>query len=516
MGQTVGLWPGTRVLLATFLLLVLPALAWGQVPFPSSPAPGQAEPTTGPTGQPGSPPGAGGQAQPASQAGAPAGQAPAPIETQAQDPFAGSRLLQMFERQPDVAAPLRQLRFAPAPTEPFPLNVRLFLTAEEEFTDNADQTKDNRRSEFRTRIAPGISVRADRPSATVGLSYAPEVLFPRNSIGDTEVNQNASLRATLWPAGRFQFSLADDFTDSNDFRDVQDPGTRRRGAADFLQNQVTAEAAYALPRLRTALAYTNVINQRRDLPVDDTRIAHIVRPNMLYRDPRFSAAGSFALTRGNENSSLVTPYWRYEGDGRYLHVVTPTISAGLTGKYAFQEPDEGRSFTLGRGRAIAAVGVGPSGTLQAEAGADFFTRQDESTKIRPSFLASYTHRFFAFAVTARYEEGYRADFEDVDSGGITFTRSAGVFLTSAFFRNLVATLGVRYEENKFQDTTVLGATAGTTDRTWDVDVELRYLLVRSLFLTAAYTGTFRTSTDVTAEFNENRARLGLTYEYNLF
>jgi Putative beta-barrel porin 2 len=423
----------------------------------------------------------------------------------------------MFEQPPDAAiAPPLQLRYAPQPEQPLPLTVRLFLTVDEEFTDNADQTKNNRRSEFRTRIVPGISVRADRPSATFSLSYAPEVVIPHSTSGDTELNQNLSARALLWPTGRFQLSISDDFTDSNDFRDVRDPGSRQTGTGNFITNTATIEAAYVLARLRTALGYTNIINQEDQGTITDTRITHIVRPNALYTDPRFSLGGGFEVTRGDENSSLSVPYWDYKGDGRFLYVVTPTISAGVTGFYQFHEPDVGRDSTLGRSRAIGTVAIGPDGNLQAEAGADVFAHQADDTKVRPSFLAAYTHRFVPFTVSARYEQGYKSDFEELDSGGVTFTRSAGIFLTSSYFRDLTGTFGIRYEENEFEQTTLFGAPAGTTDRTWSFDLELRYMIVRSLFLITGYTGTIRNSTQESAEFYENRVHLGVTYQYDLF
>ena len=150
-----------------------------------------------------------------------------------------------------------------------------------------------------------------------------------------------------------------------------------------------------------------------------------------------------------------------------------------------------------------------------QAGADVFTRQDDLTKVEPSFFLSYTHRFAAFAVTARYEHGYVNNALAIDDSGVTLTRSAGIFLTSAYFRNLTTTFGLRYDENEYQQTTSV-ARAGTTDRTWAVDLAFRYLLARSLFLTLGYVGTFRFSTQESAEFNENLVRLGVTYEYNPF
>ena len=496
-------------LLVTIALLLSPTPARGQYAPAGPPPPTQEAPPEG-AGQPIGP------AQPLTPTPEP--QAPAP-RTQTLDPFAGSPLLQMFERQPDASAAPLQLRLAPLPEEPRAFAVRLSFTAEEEFTDNANQTKNDRQSEFRTRITPGLSVRADRPWVNLSLAYAPQVFIPDNSINATELNQNLSFRAGLWPGGRFQFNVADDFVDSNNWQDIQDPGARRTGTSNYLQNTVTAEAAYVLPSLRTALAYTNILNQE-DIgvanPTTETTMTHVVRPNIAYTDQRFSAGAAYTLTRGNENGSISIPYWNNKVDGRFGYGFAPTITPGLAGSYEYQEPDIGRYFSIGRGRVTTTLAIGSDGNLDLGVGADVFALQGDSTEVRPSFLFAYTQRFRAFAVTARYEQGYVNRFSDLDNSGITFTRSGAILLTSSVLRDLTATLGVRYEENENQTTTLLGGRAGATDRTWTVNADLRYLLVRSLFLSLGYVGTFRTSTEELSEFNENIIRAGVTYQYDLF
>lgn len=253
MGQTAGRsWFAT--FLVTLSIVFVAGLAQGQVPPLSPLPPGQVEAPAPPVGQVPEPPQVGGQPQQTGPPAQPTAPAPAPPGGRPLDPFAGSPLLQMFERQPNEPNVIRELRLAPVPAESSPFAVRLTLTAEEEFTDNANQTKDNRISQFSTILTPGISIRADRPWVNASLSYAPSVFIQNNTIGDTELNQNLSLRAALWPTGRFQFNIADDFIDSNNFQDIQNPGSRQTGNSPFLQNTATAEAAYVLPRLRTALA----------------------------------------------------------------------------------------------------------------------------------------------------------------------------------------------------------------------------------------------------------------------
>src|SRR4030042_148647 len=141
MRQTGALWTELRFLFAISGILLAPSFAECQLPPPTPPIPTQVESPTAPSGQPGTRQESGGQGQ-----------------------------------QPRQTAP-----------------------PEQDFTDNVDQTKHNRKSECRTRLAPGVSVRADRPLGNFSLAYAPEFFFPRNSIGELAVNQNLTGRAALFP-----------------------------------------------------------------------------------------------------------------------------------------------------------------------------------------------------------------------------------------------------------------------------------------------------------------------------
>ena len=511
MGRAAWSRRGVGALVVVFGIVLAPAVVRGQVVpiFPGTPAQTETAPAAGERPK--------GPQQPPGPVTPPGAQTPAAPGAQPVDPFAGSPLLRMFEPELEASAPLRQSRYAPTPEPGLPFNVRLFLTAEEEFTDNADQTRTNRKSEFNTRIVPGIAIGAERPWANLALSYAPQIFIENNTVGDTEVNQSLSARAALWPGGRFQLNIADDFTDSNDFRDQQDPGSRVTGTNQFTTNTVTAEAAYALPRLKTALAYTNTVHQT-DVGFSDTRVTHSVRPSVDYTDPRFGISGSYTVTRGDENSSIEIPYWLHRGETRFSYALTPVVSAVVTGSYEYEEPDAGAHFSDGRGLVGGTLTLGPDGSLTLLAGVSTFSTQDRGTKVRPSESLTYTHRFAAVAVSARYEEGYENRSGAVDSTGVTFTRSAGIFVTTTalLFRQLTGTLGVRWTEEKFEQTSTFGGPPGTKDRTWDIDVSIRYLLARAVSIDLGYTATIRTSTQDSAEFHENRVRLGLRYEYTLF
>lgn len=409
--------------------------------------------------------------------------------------------------------PIRTFRFAPVLEEIGPLRVQAFLSVEEEFTDNANQQKDNRKSEFRTSIAPGLAAHIAGARTTLDLAYAPRYFLPGNRPEDATLDHNLTFRSSWNPSPFVRLSLAEDLTRSTDFRDVEDPGTRRTGQRAFLRNQGTIQTAYIPPKGRAALSYTNVLVQN-DSPIADDSQTHIFQTDGDLTGAPLSLGGTYLLTRGE--FEIASPYWEHTIEGRIRRVLTPTISVTLFTFFTHHDEDRGQDFMIGRARLGGIWTLGPNGSLEGGAGANVFAPRDSETTVRPSVLVGWTQRLSLFSLSARYEEVFQERFQQVDNTGVTATRSASVNLAILAFRDLTATLSGGWTENRFEQTTLAGGSAGTRDRTWDVDAGLRYYILRPLSLTLGYTYTIRTSTDPTAEFHENRIRFGLTYQYDIF
>jgi len=206
-----------------------------------------------------------------------------------------------------------------------------------------------------------------------------------------------------------------------------------------------------------AAAYTNTLYQT-DVGFTDTRIDQTGRASAAYTDPHYSLAGSYSVTRGNENSSREIPYWTQLGDAQFGYVFTPTISGVLIGSYEYQEPDIGEPFATGIGRVGGTFALGPDGTFELQGGFSTFMTQGADTKLRPSFLLAYSQRFATFVVRADFLSGFDNRSDALDSTGVTFTRSAGIFVTNTelLFRQLTGTVGVRWTEEEFQQTSTFG------------------------------------------------------------
>jgi hypothetical protein len=412
-------------------------------------------------------------------------------------------------------APIREERFAPAPEGAKPIELRTFLTVEEEFTDNADQTKTNRKSEFRTNVVPGVSGHLEGSRSNLDFAYAPRVVLVGNTPSDSRVDQSLTLRGGVNVMPQIRLSVAEDFTDSNDFRDVGNIGTTHTGQTPFTTNRATAEAAYTPPQGRVALAYTNVLN-RNDVANPDNSLTHNVVASGDLADPRFGLGGSYTLVRALYTIS--SDYWAHTVEGHASRSLTPTITANLSGQFTDHIADQvqAQDYWIGRGRVGGVVTLGPSGSLSAQAGVDVFAPQNKSTSIYPSVVALWTQRFSYFAVSASYNQSFQENFQSLDNTGVSFVRSASVYLTSLTFRDLTATVGARWNWQKFEQSTTSGGPAGTKETTWDLECRLEYALARRLVLTLGYIYTIRSSTDPTAAFVENRVRLGLTYRYDIF
>ncbi len=410
-------------------------------------------------------------------------------------------------------APTRPSRFIPILEEVGPFRLSTFLTVEEEFTDNANQTKNNRRSEFRTSIAPAVAAWIDRPSATASLRYAPRLFFPGNRTDDATLDQNLSVRAGWSPTALIRLGISDDFTKSTDFRDVGDIGTRRTSGQAFSRNVGTADVGYSRPPFGVGLGYSNTLINN-DAPGSDDSQTHTVRADGDLTNPRYSLGASYAVSRGD--FTISSSYWEHVVGGRASRTITPTTSGTLNASFTQHDSEQGQDFKIYEGRLGATTSLGPDGSLSASGGVSVFDPTDGELSVRPSVSVSWTQRFPLFAVSAQYQEGFATRFQAVDNTGVTATRSAVLSLTSTAFRDVAASLIGRWTENRFEQTTTAAGPAGTRDRTWDVDANIRYAVIRWLYVYVGYALTIRTSTISTNEFLENRVRLGITGQYDFF
>ncbi len=508
-------WESGRSLCRTFLLLSF------FLTFSLRPAQAQEAPTPGP----------GTQAPPAR---APSEEAPTPpTEFQPPPPSVQFPLLPPVELGP--ATPETALKPIPlglAP--PFQMEgkwfaLQLSLGVEEVFTDNAFQTNTNRQSEWSTRITPGISFGIDRPLAKLNLAYFPSFFISNNDVENDNLNQFLTLQGSWQASPNIRLDLSDGLTYSNQYLAFGDIGTLRTGTNPTLTNTGSAGIAYTPTWGRLAGSYTNTINQTYDVQFPDNSLIQSGRISLDLIGPSLSVGGSYTATRGSYDIS--SNYWDHTIGINAEYPLTPTLNARLLGTLTYHKPDSPIAVEYYSGN----VGIGgswrysPTGNLELGAGIGVFSPQtnqfpsltpllvaNSTTQYRPDFVFRWTQEFLYAVLSAQYSQLYVPDFGSVEFFNLSFTRTAGITLstTGLLFRNLTGTLGVNWVQNEYPLTTI-NVRADTTQNTFNVDFGVRYYLFGGLSLNLGYVFTTRDSTNPTEDFYENRFRIGLTYQYNL-
>jgi hypothetical protein len=420
--------------------------------------------------------------------------------------------------------PPRYLRLGPLSQLEIPATFLLqtYLTVDEEYTDNVFQTKNNRQSAFQTNITPGLLFNHEGPNHTLNFTYAPTFFFSSNSEQGNQFNQYLTLRGALRPATRLQFNIEDDYTQSNSSQFNPNLGTAFRGTGNYKINTASAGGAYIGSQLRTALTYINnlTINEEQSF---NNSLTQTGRLSAEYTTPRTTYTGSYSVVRGEfPNATLGTlspDYWEQDVNATAAHPLTPTISLTGSGLFTWHQTSQSlfkrNNYIIGGGQVGGNLNIGPTGLLGVQAGAQVYSPENQSTKVYPSGLISYTQQFNYFSVGASYQQGFTANFTDVVPTGPSENRTASLFLQTTAFRDVTALLSGQWVWNRYKQATQFGL-AGTTVSTFQFQAQIRYTIIRPLNLTLGYTLTDRRSTVAINEYLENRGLLTLNYAYNIW
>ncbi len=430
---------------------------------------------------------------------------------------------------PPVGAlePPSYLRLGPPSQLEIPANFLLqtYLTVDEEYTDNVNQTKNNRQSAFQTNITPGLLFNHEGPNDTLNFTYAPTFFFSSNSEQGNQFNQYLTLRGALRPATRLQFNIEEDYTQSNSSQFNPNLGTASRGTGSYNTNTGSVGGAYIGSQLRTALTYINTltINQGQNF---NNSLTQRGRLSAEYTTPRTTYTGSYAVVRGvypNATLATVSPdYWEQDVNARVAYGLTPTVSLTGSGLFTWHKTAQSlfqrNNYIIGGAQLGGNFNVGPTGLLSIQVGAQVYgpeNQSTQSTKVYPSGIISYTQQFNYFAIGASYAQSFTSNFTDVVPTGPSENRTASLFLRTSAFRDVTASLSGDWVWNHYQQATQFGL-AGTTVTTLQLHAQIRYMIIRLLYVTLGYTLTNRRSNVAGNEYLENRGLLTLNYGYNIW
>lgn len=399
--------------------------------------------------------------------------------------------------------PLQAVTPRPGPL----LEVHPFVTLSEEYTDNFRLTADNKEENFRTSLAPGLTliIRGGRTTGVLSASMA---------VSHDTINDEVRAVLTGVLGGEFAYEVTprlrltvSDFFTRSDEPTLSDRLGLRRERSTFATNTFTASADWLIGRVATREYYrwTTFLDSE-----DSTTHALGASASTLIL-PRTTLSGGYEhlRTEGKSAGDLVG----HEFTASVGRSIGTFASAGISGSYALRSSADGdgstvNDFTRWSAAVFGSYGLPGRWSLSASLGYSQVEpdRGDTISGITASATLSY---FFARAVASlAYEQGFSETFATGENFGVVRTRGLTASLSAPLTAAISGTAQAFYRENDF--TGVGGGPADTSERTWGGSLGFSVQLLRWLSMGLDYTHRRISASARGGEIAENLARLSLT------
>ena len=417
---------------------------------------------------------------------------------------------------PEIIVPVPPLPERPTKT----FDVRSSLGISEEYSDNFERNNEDKVSNFRSAVTPGLLVLFDRGFLTGRAGYTPTVFYD-TAVDEVGVN-HAFIGQIAWQATpRLRLTASDAFahTDEPVRADRLD---LRRGRETFTTNLFTFTSDYVVEPYTLKGHYRHSYFSSED----DTTISHtpgvtasvsLARINTLTLGYQYLASetnvdGTPTVANAPTEDSSLTGH---EVTGTFSREVSRLLTAGVTAAFAVRDQDSSTDTTEFRRKSVslftnyvlpeklvvrASIGVAQ---LDGELSGDDILLTTNSD------LSYYLGRA-VFGL--RLERGFSETFEQGQNFGVVETSAVSGSVGYRFTPLLSALVSGAYRENKFTGEGG-GGQAGQDDETITATASLTYQIFRWLSATLNYTYTDTKSSDALASYVENRVRLALTASF---
>jgi hypothetical protein len=401
-------------------------------------------------------------------------------------------------------------------------DIRPSLGISEEYSDNFNQTRENKVSNFRSAITPGLLVLFDRAFLTGQAAYTPTAFY--DTADDTAGLNHAFTGHIAWQATpRLRLSASDAFAHTDE-PSRADRLELRRGREKFTTNVFSLTSDYHLE------PYTLQGHYRHSFfsSDDSTTISHtpgvtgsvnLARINTLTLGYEYLA--SETTVEGTPTATSVSLFGTPTEDttttghqvtGTYSREVSRLLTAGVTAVYALREQDRSTDTTDFTRKSVSLFTnyvLPEKFVVRGNIGVAQLGSDNKVLLITNSDLSYYLGRA-VFGLRA--ERGFSETFEQGQNFGVVETSAVSGSVRYEFTPLLSALVSGTYRENKFTGEGG-GSQAGRDDETIIARANLTYQIFRWLSATLDYTHTDTKSSDALASYLENRVRLALTASF---
>jgi Putative beta-barrel porin 2 len=404
----------------------------------------------------------------------------------------------------------------PGATRPVKLfDIRPTLTVGEEYSDNFNQTPNDKVSNFRSFVTPGLLVLFDGGLLTGQGAYTPTAFYD-TSPGEANVNHLFASQLAWQATPRLKLSASDAFTESDE-PEGADRLNLRRGRQTFRSNTFSLIGEYLFEPYTMQAYYRQSFFSSED----ETTLTHVpgvtasvslARVNILslgyeYLDTETTGDGTSTFGTPIEDSTTTG----HQVTGTFSRELTKLLTGGLTASYAVREessPTGVDRFTRKSLSLFSNYVLPERIVIRSDIGVSQLKGDSSNGRFLPTTNSDISYYRGPAVFGLRVESGFSETFGQGQNFGVVETLGVSGSMAYAFTPLLSALVTASYRENKF--TGEGGGQSGEDETIVSVRANLSYRMFRWLAATLDYTYTDTRSGDPLADYVENRVRIALT------
>ena len=400
---------------------------------------------------------------------------------------------------PQRALPPATLR--PVPTARFQLEPTVAVI--EEYTDNFNLTEQNKKSNFRSTVSPGLTVNINSPvvKGLVSYKFAPSY--------DTFTDDVSLFHSLLGQVGwdvdpRLKLTLADTFTRSDQPSEADRLGLRQQRQT-FTSNTLVLASDYLISRIATRESFQ--MSSFSDESGQETKsytlalsaTAPVYETNSVSAGYEYlisnTSGGNTTTTTGTTGTSGdfdLTGHKFTAGAARRLHTL---LSAGLSSSYALRTISRrsgDSDFKLWNAAVFTDYEVPGRLKVNSSLGVSGLS-SDSSSSVGPnlSTRTSLSYQFARALVSLAVDKGFSETFTEGENFGVVETEGVTASLFYPFTPTFTGTLTGNYRRNKTTNIGdgALGNQGNQQTENYGGSVSFAWRLRPGLLLELSYTYT---------------------------
>lgn len=434
---------------------------------------------------------------------------------------------------PPATIPSAPRILLPPPTPPGARPVQLFefhpgVSVSEEYSDNFNRTPRSRQENFRSTLAPALTVLLDSGFLTGLATYSLAGSYDTSLPDELSLFNSLVGRLSLEATPRLKLTATEALTQS-DQPDQADRLGLRQARRKFTSNAFSLGAVYSIANVDLMPSYRLSTFSEDDGGETTSHTIGASASTVVLKTNTVTLGYEYLKTDTTEGDSSTTSTTALPGSrtqttghrvsGSVAHQITERSTVGVSGAYAWRAQDKTNpasetDFTQRTVSLFNSYVIPNTIALRGSIGVSQLTGGTASGDPLLSTSSTLSYWFGQAVATLGVERGFSETFAETENNGVVQTTGYTGSLSYPFTPSFKGLASVSYREN---EVTGVGSTTGTGPRTDNVltgTLSFSYQILRWLGSTLEYRYSETSSTDPDRDnIKENRLKLVLTASF---